>query len=168
VADDLEIRAGDDERNATIERLAEHYRAGRLTADELEERTSAAQVALTRGDLAALEADLPAPSAPAAPGRSRDDAGDDEGSLADSLKVYAVVITFLWIIWGATGAGYPWPIWPMLGWGLGLALGAVGRRSHRRGLPAAPPPPGLPPMPHDRPRERRDERRRSRAERRRR
>ena len=24
------------------------------------------------------------------------------------------------VIWAATGAGYFWPIWPLLGWGIGL------------------------------------------------
>jgi hypothetical protein len=24
------------------------------------------------------------------------------------------------VIWLATGAGYFWPIWPMLGWGIGV------------------------------------------------
>jgi hypothetical protein len=23
-------------------------------------------------------------------------------------------------IWAATGAGYFWPVWPMMGWGIGL------------------------------------------------
>jgi len=31
------------------------------------------------------------------------------------------VIALLWLIWLVTGAGYPWPIWPMLGWGVGVA-----------------------------------------------
>jgi hypothetical protein len=24
------------------------------------------------------------------------------------------------VIWATTGAGYFWPIWPLLGWGVGL------------------------------------------------
>ena len=24
------------------------------------------------------------------------------------------------VIWATTGAGYFWPIWPILGWGVGL------------------------------------------------
>ena len=37
-------------------------------------------------------------------------------------------MAFLWGIWWFTIGkdqgfnGYPWPIWPMLGWGLGLAF----------------------------------------------
>lgn len=38
------------------------------------------------------------------------------------LSVYFVVITALWIIWFFTGQGYLWPIWPMVGWGIGLVF----------------------------------------------
>ncbi|GAB97104.1 hypothetical protein BJY21_003182 [Kineosphaera limosa] len=37
-------------------------------------------------------------------------------------SVYATVMIFLIVVWVASGAGYFWPIWPMMGWGLGLAL----------------------------------------------
>ena len=45
-----------------------------------------------------------------------------------SLSAYALVIPFLWVIWYLTMPGlsryerFPWPIWPMLGWGLGLGI----------------------------------------------
>ena len=48
---------------------------------------------------------------------------------------YLIVISFLWAIWYFTGGGftgvvrwnhYPWPIWPTLGWGLGLAFHFAG------------------------------------------
>ena len=54
-----DMRVGDEERQATMDRLAAHFGAGRLTAEELDERTSAAAAATTAGDLAALERDLP-------------------------------------------------------------------------------------------------------------
>jgi hypothetical protein len=44
------------------------------------------------------------------------------------LGAYSVVIPFLWVIWYLTMPGekkwnhIPWPIWPMLGWGLGLVI----------------------------------------------
>lgn len=40
------------------------------------------------------------------------------------LTTYAVINIFLVTIWLVTGMGYFWPIWPMLGWGVGLALHA--------------------------------------------
>ena len=38
------------------------------------------------------------------------------------LIVYFVVIGALWLIWFFTGASYPWPIWPMTGWGIGVVF----------------------------------------------
>ncbi len=47
------------------------------------------------------------------------------------LTVYAAVIGFLVAVWLVTGGGYFWPIWPMLGWGLGLGLHAASLRWER-------------------------------------
>lgn len=41
-----------------------------------------------------------------------------------SLIVYLVVNAFLIGIWAVSGAGYFWPIWVLLGWGLGLGMHA--------------------------------------------
>jgi class 3 adenylate cyclase len=38
------------------------------------------------------------------------------------LTVYLLVNAFLVGIWAVTSGGYFWPVWPILGWGLGLAL----------------------------------------------
>lgn len=53
------LRVGDQEREAAIGRLGEHYEAGRLTADEHAERTDQALRAKTEADLTALFDDLP-------------------------------------------------------------------------------------------------------------
>ena len=47
------------------------------------------------------------------------------------LRTYLIVNAGLWLIWAATNFGlnsfghnsyiFPWPIFPMLGWGIGLA-----------------------------------------------
>jgi hypothetical protein len=37
------------------------------------------------------------------------------------LGVYLLVNAFLVVIWLMTGRGYFWPIWPIAGWGIGLA-----------------------------------------------
>ncbi len=55
------------------------------------------------------------------------------------LVTYIVVNGFLWAIWFFSGNHhrgidfadwdtnhYPWPIWPMLGWGIGLAFHFAG------------------------------------------
>lgn len=36
------------------------------------------------------------------------------------LMVYIIFNTSLWAIWWFTGHGYIWPIWPLVGWGVGL------------------------------------------------
>ncbi len=37
-----------------------------------------------------------------------------------NVFAYVIVNAFLVGIWAVTGAGYFWPIFPILGWGLGL------------------------------------------------
>jgi DUF1707 SHOCT-like domain len=53
------IRVSDADREATAAELREHYAAGRLTADELNERLDQAFAAKTGGDLGAVMHDLP-------------------------------------------------------------------------------------------------------------
>lgn len=53
------IRASDSEREQVAALLQDHFADGRLTRDELEQRTSAALTARTRDQLRALTADLP-------------------------------------------------------------------------------------------------------------
>ena len=38
------------------------------------------------------------------------------------VAVYVVVNLMLVAIWALSGQGYFWPVWPILGWGVGLAL----------------------------------------------
>jgi Domain of unknown function (DUF1707) len=59
MSDPSQLRVGDSDREHLIEELHEHTVAGRLTADELEERVGAAYQASTTADLDALRADLP-------------------------------------------------------------------------------------------------------------
>jgi hypothetical protein len=59
-------RVGNADRDAASRVLAEHYQAGRLTEQELHERSAGAAAARTRADLEALFRDLPQPGAPGA------------------------------------------------------------------------------------------------------
>jgi Domain of unknown function (DUF1707)/2TM domain len=115
---DPAVRIGDAERDRVIDQLADHHAAGRLTLAEFEDRMAAAQTARTGADLATLVEDLPAatptPRPPAQLSARR-------LALDPAVRTYLAVIALLWLIWLFTGAGYPWPIWPMLGWGLGVA-----------------------------------------------
>jgi Domain of unknown function (DUF1707) len=121
---DLEVRAGDDERQATIDRLAQHFRAGRLSAEELEERTAAAHAARTRGDLATLEADLPTAGGP---GPSAATLDRSRRTRERAVSIVAISV-FLWIIWAVTSAGFPWPIFPTAAMVLGFVLDTWGGR----------------------------------------
>ena len=47
------------------------------------------------------------------------------------LVVYLVVNAMLVGIWSVTGRGYFWPVWPLLGWGVGLILHAWETFFHR-------------------------------------
>jgi Domain of unknown function (DUF1707) len=61
------VRASDADRDRTVEALAAASAEGRLSLEEYSERSGAALVAPTLGDLASLTADLPAAGLPAAP-----------------------------------------------------------------------------------------------------
>jgi hypothetical protein len=60
MSDGAELRASDQERELAASQLREHYAAGRLSEDELNDRLDAVYGAKTAGDLRAHLADLPA------------------------------------------------------------------------------------------------------------
>jgi hypothetical protein len=109
--------------------VVEHLRTaageGRLEAGEFEQRVGTALAARTAGELEALTVDLPA--SPPRPGPRR-----PPRRVESQLHAYLAVMTLLVAIWALTGAGYFWPVWPALGWGIGL-LGPGGCSRRRSG-----------------------------------
>ena len=103
------MRASDSERDGVVEALRGHAGEGRLDLAELEQRVASALKARTREELDALTADLPRRATRARAARRKPE-----------LRAYLGVMVMLLVIWAATGAGYFWPVWPMLGWGLPL------------------------------------------------
>jgi hypothetical protein len=109
-----ELRVSDADRERVADRLRSASAEGRLTADELEERLERAFSARTDAELEPLVADLPEPAGPAPrrePGRRW---------TSEHLRAYIGVSLMLVAIWALTGADYFWPIWPILGWGIGV------------------------------------------------
>jgi hypothetical protein len=112
-----DTRVSDAEREKIAQTLREHAAQGRLSVDELSERLDRAYAARTQGELSELVVDLP--SAPRPAPRRRP-------VLHGQLAVYLAVNLVLIVVWAATGAGYFWPIWSILGWGVGLLPGFRG------------------------------------------
>lgn len=40
------------------------------------------------------------------------------------VLIYALVNTFLVVIWAVTSGGFFWPIFPMVGWGIAVVMNA--------------------------------------------
>ena len=115
------LRVSDAEREEVVERLRLHAAEGRLDVQELEQRLEAAFGAKSREDLAELEGDLPA----ARPRRR------DRQDFREHLNVYLAVNAGLIVIWALTGMGYFWPVWPMMGWGIGVLAHAFDGKGGR-------------------------------------
>jgi Domain of unknown function (DUF1707) len=107
------LRIGDAEREAAAEQLREHFVAGRLTLDELDERLGEIFTARTQDQLSRVMADLP--SLGRRPVRARQHAvGETQHALPDRGSRYAALAMLLlaMLIWLFTAVlflrhGYP-------------------------------------------------------------
>lgn len=119
-------RVGTAERDAAAALIADAAAAGYLDTDEFTERSGAVFAARTRADLDAALADVPpafVQQRQAARRQERQVAAARVGMrwhiggyVAGSLLMIAI-----WLAVGVSaGAWYPWPIWPILGWGIGV------------------------------------------------
>jgi hypothetical protein len=126
-APQLALRASDADRERVVERLRAHASEGRLDVQELEQRLAAAFAARTHGELQPLLADLPERP----PRRRR------RAYRAAALGPWLGLCALLIGIWAASGGGYFWPVWPMLGTFVGMVGpgrrgGAPGCHHHHR------------------------------------
>lgn len=143
-----DLRAADVDPRRVADELQRHYVDGRLSSDELSERVSQALAARTFGELDTLRHDLPPLPPPAAPTLAGGDEApssspdSDQGHAGPRTRrdvrahaiSYAMVMALLMAIWLLTSpGGYFWPVWPMLGWGFGLASHALARGGWRVG-----------------------------------
>ena len=118
-------RIGDDRRRDTDALLTSAMSLGYLSFDEWQLRTDQVRTAATAADLAAVTADLPvAELRRADPVRRASAADAARRTLRTSVAGWLALAALMIAIWLAvaipTGAWYPWPVWPILGTGIGL------------------------------------------------
>jgi hypothetical protein len=118
------VRAGDHERDRTANQLGKALAQVYLAMDEYETRLQAVFAAHTTAELRQLLADLPL------------------DRLRRSVHIHlagytamVVIVLSVWLAVGLTaGAWYFWPIWPILGAGIGLVSHAIPVRFAAKGL----------------------------------
>ena len=124
------VRVGDRERGKTANQLGQALAQGYLAMDEYETRIRAAFGAHTTAELGRLVADLPLAQLRRTDPRRREArrAAARRGvqfHLAGYLAMVVIVLA-VWLTVGLTaGAWYFWPIWPILGAGIGVLGHAV-------------------------------------------
>jgi hypothetical protein len=128
-----ELRVSDEEREDAVAALRHHFTRGRLTAEELADRTAHAYRARSRGELAALGRDLPR-----GPGRRRRWLALVERTNRRALRwhgaAYASVQSSALVIWSVTGEGAFWPAWALVPGTVLLGWHVVVTRQLRRAL----------------------------------
>lgn len=108
------VRASDQQRDDAAGQLREHFAAGRLSQDELDERVQAAYAARTEPELQALLTDLP--QLPVSPRQHKTELVQRRRELqrrllqqtGGGLSLFALC-TVIWVASGAHGSF--WPIW---------------------------------------------------------
>jgi hypothetical protein len=143
MAYDPNIRASDSDRDRAASLLREHHAAGRLTAEEFNERLDHAFAARTVGEIDNLLKDLPGidlyrlPDAaltrqPRQRQRPRPSSGRGSQAWLTAWGCWFTVSLVCFVIWGLTSApGYIWPLWVAAPWGAVLAGGWVTARAVR-------------------------------------
>jgi hypothetical protein len=107
--EDPYLRASDADREHVAQLLRDNAGDGRLDMDELSERLDGVYAARTFGQLNELTRDLPVVApAPAAPSTN------GGAAIRHRMNGFLPVVMLLLVIWAVTGAGYFWPIWPLL------------------------------------------------------
>lgn len=119
------LRAGDRDRESTATLLGQALAQGYLSMSEYESRLQDAFAAQTADELRPLTSDLPARDLRRAdPRRAAARRTAARRSVALHLAAYltmVVIVLTVWLVVGLTaGSWYFWPIWPILGAGIGL------------------------------------------------
>ena len=105
------IRIGDAERDRAIASLGEHFAAGRLTAEEFDQRTDQALQARFNADLEPLFVDLPRTAEPAVePNSNR----RPDLHLAWSAMLWLAPLIVIGAVVAAVVLSAPWLVWMFL------------------------------------------------------
>jgi hypothetical protein len=117
VADDPNLRTSDEQRERAAQEIREHFAAGRLSDDELDERVQAAYSARTQGELRALLADLP--KLPATPAQQKAELAARRKMLQRRMIQEAggglCLVVICIVVWLSSGAhGQFWPVWVLV------------------------------------------------------
>jgi len=124
-------RVGTADRDEAIERLREHWQAGRLDPGEHELRVTRAKAAVTQADLDALFVDLPKPG-PAQESTGLVATGGARGFLASQRETIMALMPFLALVLFFT-TGFHW-MWFLLVPVMGILLyGPDGGKNAGRG-----------------------------------
>ena len=124
------IRAGDRERAATADQLGLALIQGYLDMPEYEQRVEAAYAAHSSNELRHLVADLPVAQLRRNDPRRRQ-ARDAAARMSVRLHMagYALMVVVVLTVWLAValsvGSWYFWPVWPILGAGIGVLGHAI-------------------------------------------
>lgn len=131
------LRAADSDRDIVHRVLADAYADGRLDRLELDERQNLLTAAKTLGELPPLVSDLVSATSVVSTGSTTDRdrpelvvqaTGHYRSELRQSLWGLISASLICWTIWFATGSGFPWPLFVMLGTGLNAGRVAFQRR----------------------------------------
>jgi hypothetical protein len=125
--EDRDMRASDAEREEVAKRLRVALDEGRLKLDEYLDRMGQAYEAVTRGELAVLEKDLPAaareekraahpPAVPQAAGVPSRDFEDQLPPIRVLRTIWLIAVSVNVVVWALVSLTkgslvYPWPIW---------------------------------------------------------
>ncbi|UGT41899.1 DUF1707 domain-containing protein [Nocardia yamanashiensis] len=114
------MRASDADREQIITKLRTAMDEGRINLHEFDERLQQVYAAKTYGELVPVLSDLPAQR------NSRPGAPTEKGG----IPTWVIIMWIPWVfvnllvlaIYLATGAGYFWPFWVEVPWGLALLI----------------------------------------------
>jgi len=109
-----DLRVSDQDRERAAQEIREHFAAGRLTEEEMDERVQAAVRAQTQRELSTIRRDLP--RLPVSSAQRKAELAERRGELRAQLLqegggglTLFVICTAFWILAGAHGMF--WPIW---------------------------------------------------------